>query len=237
MTTAPKHPARFSEPILTLARRIIDVEEADTRDTRDGSLRVLDPFAGVGRVHQLARPGEIDTVGIEIEPEWAALHPRTICADALAYMDRYVDRGDRPVFDVVFTSPCYGNRFADHHDAKDGSRRRSYKHDLGRDPAAASSATLHWGPDYRAFHRYAWDLVYEMLDDDGLFILNVSDHIRHGEVAPVAAWHLGCAQGVGFEEHGAYKVPTHRLTGGGAGENADARVDYEVVYVLRRPTQ
>lgn len=78
---------------------------------------VLDPFAGVGKIHTL----ENHTSGIELEPEWAAQAPInkgiTIVGDALERMREwatfYVG------FDAVVTSPTYGNRMADHHDAKE----------------------------------------------------------------------------------------------------------------------
>jgi tRNA G10 N-methylase Trm11 len=89
----------------------------------EGYERVLDPFAGTGRIHEL----ENWTVGVEIEPEWATMRDGTIVANALNLPFRDAS------FDAVVTSPTYGNRLADHHDARDSSRRHSYKHDLGRD--------------------------------------------------------------------------------------------------------
>ena len=44
-------------------------------------------------------------------------------------------------FDAVITSPTYGNRMADHHNAQDGSRRVSYRHS-GKHPARWSAAVL-----------------------------------------------------------------------------------------------
>lgn len=53
-------------------------------------------------------------------------------------------------FDAIITSPTYGNRMADHHDARDNSRRLTYRHS-GTHPATWSAkvidaiATAAWG--------------------------------------------------------------------------------------------
>ena len=60
-------------------------------------------------------------------PEWATQSPLTVVGNALDVAALC------PVTDCIVTSPCYGNRMADHHDAKDSSRRITYKHKLGRD--------------------------------------------------------------------------------------------------------
>ena len=65
-------------------------------------------------------------IGVEIEAPWADTHMMTIQGDALA-----LPFGDH-CFDCVVTSPVYGNRFSDHHRARDGSLRRTYTHDLQR---------------------------------------------------------------------------------------------------------
>jgi hypothetical protein len=62
-----RHPARFTSTILDTLARLIP----------PGS-RVLDPFAGTGRIHELP----CETWGVELEPEWANMHPRTIVGNA-----------------------------------------------------------------------------------------------------------------------------------------------------------
>lgn len=77
-------------------------------------LWVLDNFAGIGRVHDLADVLDVQTVGIEIEPEWAQRRARTLVGDATALPVEWSN-----LFDCVATSCVYGNRMSDHHDAKD----------------------------------------------------------------------------------------------------------------------
>ncbi len=73
--------------------------------------------------------------------------------------------------------------------------------------------------------------MYELLVDGGLFVLNVSDHIRGGVKQPVVAWHEGVCRKLGFVVTDNYKVGTRRMK---MGENREARVDGERVLVMRK---
>jgi SAM-dependent methyltransferase len=165
--TGVAHPAPFSDRIMPVLASMLDERHE----------QVLDPFAGIGRIHELPDlvDWEMDTVGVEIEPEWADLHERTIVGNALA-----LDFQDG-VFDAVVTSPTYGNRLADSHNARDGSLRRSYTHDLGRKLSPENSGSMHWGDEYRQFHQTAWSEARRVLRVGGRLVLNISDHIRRGE--------------------------------------------------------
>lgn len=111
MTAKVNHPAKFSAPILAELRAALAHWAPATPLF---PLSVLDPFAGVGGVHELAAAG-YDTTGLELEADWAATHPRTVQGNATAMP---FEDGS---FDVIATSPCYGNRMADTYD---GSRDR-----------------------------------------------------------------------------------------------------------------
>lgn len=230
-TILPTHPAKFSDPIVEQLDRLVRAEQR-----RLGRpITVLDPFAGVGRIHRLARPDRITTVGVEIEPEWAGCHRDTICADAIAWMARRAHAVDEPLFDVIATSPCYGNRLADSHNAKDGSVRHSYTHDLGRPLSPGSAGGLHWGPRYWAFHAEAYRLMAGVLRPGGLLLLNVSDFVKRKERTPATMWHRGALWGAGFVEHPSERprvVATQRLR---YGANADARAAAELIIRARRP--
>jgi hypothetical protein len=203
-----KHPAVFSDELMpVLAHALVDSE------------RVLDPFAGTGRIHELG----YDSWGVEIEPEWAEMHPRTIVADALTLP--FADG----TFDAVCTSPTYANRFADHHDAKDGSVRHSYTHDLGRKLHPNNSGAMQWGEEYRVFHVTAWREVARVVRDR--FVLNIKDHVRKKQTQPVTDWHIAMILGLGFELLEHHRIPVRSMR---FGANGDARVEHESVVVFRK---
>lgn len=243
MTAAPplpKHPAKFSDPILDLLAKLVRNEQRPQAQ----ALLVLDPFAGVGRVHRLAVDRKVQTLGLEIEAEWAACHERTIHTDALTWLARNAPHTldpDRVAVHIVATSPCYGNRFSDSHEAGDDSTRRSYRHDLGRPLTAGSAGGLPWGPRYWRFHAEAYRLIFDVLEPGGLFLLNVSDFVRKREMVHATEWHLGAAFGAGFDVGGprwAFPVMTRRQRYGqnhGHDSEEPTRADVEMVYRLRKP--
>lgn len=202
-----KHPAKFSNNILDVFKPILDP-----------SWLILDPFAGTGRIHELG----FNTVGVELEYEWAALHPRTINGNALCLPFR------DNTFDAACTSPVYANRLSDHHEAKDGSVRHSYRHDLGRKLHSDNSGQLQWGELYRRFSRAVWIEVSRVLKPEAKFVLNTSNHIRKGTVIDVVGWHESCLEDLGFVMIQRIAVATPRLR---YGVNAAARVEAETVSV------
>lgn len=244
-----KHPAVFTDAILIAVEADLI---ANGRIQFSPSTVVFDPFAGTGKVHVLP----CVTTGMEIEPEWAHQHRHTIVGDSIDYMEATENR-----YDVVVTSPCYGNRMADHHRAADkcsecrgeqavpipGTRRRrtcpkckgsglsprrSYAHDLGRLPTNGSSAILHYGPAYRDFHRRAWAGVYRVLRPGGLAYINTKDHIRDGKVVRVSDWHRRALLDAGFEHLRTLKVRTRGMR---YGQNGQRRVGQELVFVMAKP--
>lgn len=249
-TPTPRHPAKFSKPIIDRISRIL------TEQSPNRPLRIIDPFAGPGGVHVLHEQGGHDTVGIEIQPEWARQHPRNTVGDStdLSWIPS-------KSFDAMVTSPCYGNRMADSHVAKDPcktcrglglvdvldrvpcrkcngsglSRRNTYTHalrEVGVEPvdSPTNAAKMQWGPAYRRLHEQVWSEMVRIVD--GLLICNVSNHMRLDEEQNVVEWHAYqfIARRCTLVE--ARRVSTQRL---GFGQNHDARVDGEVVLVFRTP--
>lgn len=213
------------------------VEMRLAQEARDSMIAIFDPFAGTGKIHELSGP-HVVTYGREIEPEWAACHPRTQCGDSSDLREI-----GTAAFDMIITSPTYGNRFADHHHASKKEAkpwtRRSYAFDLRamtnnelRELAAHNTGQFNFGhKSYQALHILVYRECARVLRRGGWFVLNVSDHVRSDQIVPVAVWHRDVLIDLGFSVIREYDVPTPRLR---HGANAAARVAFEKVYVLKR---
>ena len=234
------HNAKFSGNILDVLSNIL-AEELERFDD-DQDVYLLDPMAGVGGIMDIAynHPNVLHTTMVEIEKEWADVaaskvsYPHTMGRVFNADFLEWATEQDMMDYDIVMTSPTYGNRMADSHTPgpNDKSVRNTYRHVLERPLTEGSSAGMQWGDEYRVFHEEAWAQVYNLLAPTGIFVLNVKDHIRKGVKQPVCAWHSRLCQNIGFTLTHYYEIP---VKGNRQGENGEVRVDNEMVYVFRKP--
>lgn len=241
------HPAMFS-------RELIEPLAGTIR----GHRKVLDPFAGTGRIHAIAEAAGVPrSTGIELEEEWANIDafpgPKRlqIVGDSLAVLPNF----RAGTFDAVLTSPAYGNRMADKHEAKDSckrcdgagvigasecktckgtglSRRNTYRHRLGRPLSENNGGGLQWGTEYRDLHRAIWAASIRVLSPGGLFVVNCSNHIRLGQVIDVCAWHKDLLLELGLSLVEVVEVETRRQR---HGANHQLRVAGEQIIVCERP--
>lgn len=179
----PPHPATYPVGVLQMFRELLGPV-----------LTVLDPFAGIGKIHNLQPTYR--TVGVELEAEWARAHPDTIVGDSRELVGMFgLGR-----FDAIATSPAYGNRLADHYDAYDPESRRTYSIDLGRRLSDGNGAGLHYATDgrYEDLHRAVWEQCRDVLVPDGVLLLNVKDFVRNRRVMDVSGWHVRTLVDLGF---------------------------------------
>lgn len=181
----PPHPATYPQAVLDIFAEFVQPDDV-----------VLDPFGGVGGIHQLRQMVECTTVAIELEPEWAAASPHTICGDARRAAELVGGRR----FNVIATSPAYGNRLADDYVASDPQARRSYAIDLGRSLTDGNGAGMHYASngEYEQLHYQVWWQAMTLLEPGGLFLLNCKDFQRAGKVMPVTGWHMAVLSDFGL---------------------------------------
>lgn len=206
------HPAKYTDSLLPVFEEMLS-----------GCKTVLDPFAGTGKIHSLP----FNTIGVEIEPEWACMHEKNIVGDATNLQFANCE------FDAICTSPTYGNRMADCHDAKDGSNRNTYTHKLGRKLNDNNSGKMQWGDQYRELHKKAWIECFRVLKNNGIFILNFKNHIRGGKLIDAFSWHVKTLIEIGFMLDEVRKVKT---SGNGFGQNGELRTGFEFIAKFIKPS-
>jgi len=209
-----RHPARYSPQLLPHFARLLS-----------GKQRVLDPFAGTGERLLAICPHACLN---EIQYKWANQTRRGVVGNALSlpYPTGY--------FETVITSVAYGNRMAD--SFKDGQpqkkyKRNTYTHAYGAPLHPDNSGAMQWGPKYRRLHYRAMFEIWRTLAPGGVYILNVSDHIRNFKQVPVSKFHRRLAQALGFVLLETILVTTPRNR---QGQNHTARVACEYIYVFRK---
>jgi hypothetical protein len=211
----PKHPAKYSDSILKTIKPYIQ-----------DNWKILDPMSGTGKLKNIISPNDLWLN--EIESEWAIQGLPAHITIGNALMLPFANNS----FDAIVVSPTYANRLADHHNAKDKSKRNTYTHILGRQLHEQNSGKIQWGIGYQEFHKYAWSECDRVLKNNGTFILNISNHIRKGVEQKVSEWHLGffikCLK---YKILEVIQVKTPRMR---QGTNNKSRVLFENIFIMKK---
>ncbi len=210
MVEIAKHPAKYSKALVPTMLEWLD-----------GFSPVVDPCAGIASVDI---PG---LIGHEIEEKWA-LQGRCpmVVGDARQLPFR---TNSLP---AVVCSPTYGNRMADSHNARDSSKRNTYRHVLGSPLHPGNTGQIQWGQRYRIMHIKIWQEVNRILIVGGRFVLNCKNHIRKGVEIPVSEWHARILKNVlNFRLLQTKKI---EVVGQRQGANGSLRVPYESLMLFEK---
>lgn len=218
-----RHPAKYTDSFIPVFADVLN---------KNGCKKILDPFAGTGKIGQVKNEGYTGYVfANEIEPEW--LRNNKFSCDVVSYMDaeNLTECYEEESFDAIVTSPTYGNRMADHHNAKDGSKRNTYTHCIGHQLHDGNTGKMQWGDEYRSKHTKIYNKICKLIKHGGLFVLNISNHIRQGKEINVCDFHKQAILDNGFELIKDYEIQTSRNR---FGEHSELRCYCEHIYVFRR---
>lgn len=215
-----KHPAEYTDKFIPIFAEKLK-----------HCANVLDPMAGTGKIALIKKYGFNGIIYCnDIEHEWTDKYKGV---DFWSIGDAACMDFDDSFFDAVCTSPTYGNRMADHYKPKDNSKRITYRVYLGHELNKLNTGRMQWGKAYRSTSIKIYKECTRVLKQDGLFILNMSDHIRQWSQVFVTDWHKRVLINAGFECINDEKIKTPRM---GFGANSDLRVAHERVltFILRR---
>jgi hypothetical protein len=215
---AVEHPARFSTELLPVLGNVLAA----------WFLPVFDCYAGTGeRLGQLCDEIGLPYSGTEIEPEFIV--------DRRVRQGNATDASTYPTGPyVVCTSPTYPNGMSDHFQARDDSKRHTYRQALattiGHDRPLDRNNTGRYGVRNAGIGRY-WQLVNDAVGHwPNRAVVNVKDFIVAGQVYPLdEKWQqLLVRHGYDIVERVEVACPGQRF-----GANRE-RVDHEVVLVAER---
>ena len=217
MTT--NHPAKFNDALIPIFAQVLIEHKCKN---------VFDPMAGTGKIVKVwDHDWNGDIYCNEIEPEWCDLGNgawwSSHDAQRLPTQDNF--------FDAICTSPTYGNRMADHHNAMDNSKRMTYTHQLGRTLDPANTGKVQWGGRYRAMSRRILESSMRVLRPSGIFIINIKDHRRRGEIMPVSDWYYTTMRELGLFP---LQVIIVNTPGMGFGANLQNRITHEDIFVFQK---
>lgn len=247
--TWDNHPAKYSKQLFP-----------HFVEALQGCSNVLDPMAGTGRIHLLRDMMDIDTFGIEIEPEGANMHRDTICADStdIPYEDGR--------FEAICVSPVYGNRMSDHHEAREKCKvcngsgrygalecekcdgkgfrqheRYTYRHSRpNKTPLHVNNTGRYpWNASAQEINLKILSESVRVLEDGGVFVLNIKNHyktitrkkVKSVELQDVAGWFRSTLEELGCELQ--YKVNVE-ARGMRKGANRDVRENCEQILVFHK---
>ena len=215
-----KNPAKFTDSI-------IDVIASKISEW--GGQMFLDPFGGSGKVASIKNLIQCEVHCNDIEKGWKEDYP----VDKWYNQDAEFLDTNGILYDAIITSPTYGNRMADHHNAKDGSKRITYTHRYGEKLSEGNTGVMHFGKEYKLKHTNIFRHLIHLIHNNGLVMVNVSNFIRRGEEVDVVGWwkEMLSSLGLVFVEEVLIDTPRMRF-----GANREKRVNKESLLIYKKIT-
>ena len=214
-----KHPAKYSDVLLPYIYEEIK-----------NSKKLLDPFAGTGKIAKIKNWGYNGEIyANDIEKDW--LSPNVYGCDYISFQDAEYLEYPKNYFDAIATSPTYGNRMADHFNSKENSRRITYTHYLGKELQDGNTGKMHFGAEYKEKHKRIYKHLYELCNKSGKIVVNISNFIKNGEEVDVVGWTTQTLKNVGFVYIKTIWVKTPRMK---FGKNSEKRVEKEAILVFEK---
>ena len=87
------------------------------------------------------------------------------------------------------------------------------------------------GNKYREKHKEIYVECYRILKENGVMIVNISNHIRKGQIVNVVEWHKQTLISLGLKFIDEIKIETPRMK---YGENGKKRVEFESILVFNK---
>lgn len=220
MTTSGKNPAPYTDSIIEALADIIPRHVPP-------DYWIHDPFGGEGkRLGALCDRLGYEFTGTDLE-EWLDADPRILLGDS-------TDPSTYPILPhAVVTSPTYNNGVNDHFDAKDSSRRLTYRVRAGH-ALHLNNTGRYSGRGSKKGEAEYWRITRDCVKHwPDLVIVNVKDSVR-GKTTVYPLVDLWCDLLAEYHyETGHINVP---CPGWRYGTNSDARVDTEAILIAsRRP--
>lgn len=218
------HPAKYNNKSIPIFAALLSDKK-----------RILDPCAGTGKLALIKQHGFTGKIICnELEPEWIVTSPYPI--DEMHIGDAACMSWARnSSFDAICTSPTYGNHKADNYNNKViPAKKVIYTHSLGRQLNPNNTGRMLWGDEYRGKHLAIYRECKRVLSPCGLFIINLSNHIKRGTLIDVIAWHKIILVKLGFIflEEIQIIIPPLFLRG-----QVNLRPAHESILVFKKPTK
>lgn len=228
-----RHPARFS------VRHIQEIAKIIHEFGLRGST-TIDPCAGTGeRIVTLNHDPhncDLKLTLVEIGEHWSRLTPEE--KNVRAYnLDSTFLPFKSETFDLVITSPVYGNRMSDCHFPSDDdtSKRNTYTHctmEYNGSVLTSRNAGRHqFGEKYKQIQMHIWLEMLRLLKPGGFFLLNTKSFWRKDQLVSVTDWHTQFLVCLGFD---VVHQRTMAADGLREGENHEVREEVEDFTLLRR---